>query len=129
MQRVSENKIKILFVDDDPLMLTILKNRYENKGYRIYTASSGDEALEIFEKERPSLVISDYVMRGMDGDELCAKMKSLDSNVRILILTGQKLDNFIIKAMKSGADDYITKPFSPVELDFKIEKLLKSQDD
>ncbi|MCR4431163.1 MAG: response regulator [Tepidanaerobacteraceae bacterium] len=125
MEKVQENKIKILLVDDDPLMLTILKNRYESRGYGIYTAASGEEALEIFEKERPSIVISDYVMRGMDGDELCIKLKKLDSKVKILMLTGQKLDNFVIRAMKSGADDYMTKPFSPVELDFKIEKLLK----
>lgn len=125
MEKVQENKIKILLVDDDPLILTILKNRYESRGYGIYTAASGEEALEIFEKERPSIVISDYVMRGMDGDELCIKLKKLDSKVKILMLTGQKLDNFVIRAMKSGADDYMTKPFSPVELDFKIEKLLK----
>lgn len=119
---------KILVVDDDVLIQTILKNRYERKGYIVYTASNGDEALEIYKRERPSVVISDYVMKGMDGDELCAKIKSIDKGAKVIVLTAQKLDSYVIRVMKAGADDFITKPFSPVELDYKIEKLLKAKD-
>jgi DNA-binding response OmpR family regulator len=119
---------KILVVDDDVLVQTILKNRYEQKGYIVYTASNGDEAIEIYKKERPSVVISDYIMKGMDGNELCEKIKNIDKDAKVIILTAQKLDNYVIKAMKAGADDFITKPFSPVELDYKIEKLLKEKD-
>ena len=120
-----EEPAKILVVDNDPLIQDLLRNRFAGKGHMVYTASSGEEALKIFKDLRPAVVITEYLLPGMDGDRLAAAVKKIDKNVKVLFLSSQKLDSFIEKAIHSGADDYLKKPFSPWELDFKIERFLK----
>lgn len=119
--------VKILVVDNDPLLQNILKDRYTQKGYDVYIAGSGEEALELFREIMPAVVITEYLLPGMDGDRLTAAIKKIDKNARVLFLSAQKLDNIIERAMLAGADDYLTKPFLPLELDFKIARILKEQ--
>ncbi|MGB9813312.1 MAG: response regulator [Thermovenabulum sp.] len=113
---------KILIIEPDNMTMEVLKKRYELKGYKVFTALSANDALEIFEKEGPKVIITEFLLPGMDGDILTKRLKEMDRNTKVIVLTSQKMEMYIERAMKAGADDFITKPFSPVELDYKIEK-------
>lgn len=118
-----QSKVKnILFVDDDKIILSILKSRYKNKGYNVFTASDGTEALKILENNRIDLVVTDYYMRLMNGDELIKNIRQRDKEISIIVLSSQKNEDHIKRTLDLGADDYILKPFSPVELDSRIKK-------
>ncbi|SHH14229.1 diguanylate cyclase (GGDEF) domain-containing protein [Thermosyntropha lipolytica DSM 11003] len=119
----SRNK-NILFVDDDKIILSILKSRYKNKGYNVFTALDGTEALEILENNKIDLVVTDYFMKLMNGDELIKNIRQKDKEIAIIVLTSQKNEEYIKRALDLGADDYIIKPFSPGELDSRIKKLI-----
>lgn len=115
---------KVLFVDPNKTLREIVSRRYRNMGIKVYLATSGEEALKVFKEVRPSLVVTDLVMPGMDGDVLIRALKEIDPSVKVIILTSQQLDSYLIRAEEAGADDYLRKPFSPVELDYKIRKSL-----
>ncbi len=118
------NAINLLFVDDDKIILSILKSRYKNKGYNVFTASDGIEALEILKSSDIDLVVADYYLKIMNGDELIKKIREKDSKIPIIVLSSQKNEYYIKRTLDLGADDYVVKPFSPVELDSRIKKLL-----
>ncbi|MBZ4663618.1 MAG: response regulator receiver modulated diguanylate cyclase [Caloramator sp.] len=118
------NMINILFVDDDRIILSILKSRYKNKGYNVFTASDGLEALEILKENDIDLVVTDYYLKLMNGDELIKKIRENNSDIPIIVLSSQKNEDYIKRTLDLGADDYVVKPFSPVELDSRIKKLL-----
>lgn len=120
-----QSKIKnILFVDDDKIILSILKSRYKNKGYNVFTASDGTEALEIIDNNKIDLVVTDYYMKLMNGDELIKNIRQRDREISIIVLSSQKNEEYIKRTLDIGADDYVLKPFSPVELDSRIKKLI-----
>ncbi|KXZ39228.1 diguanylate cyclase (GGDEF) domain-containing protein [Alkalithermobacter thermoalcaliphilus JW-YL-7 = DSM 7308] len=122
---VKQNKIvNILFVDDDKIIVSILKSRYKNKGYNVFTASDGLEALEILKNYDIGLVVTDYYLKLMNGDELIKNIRQTDKETPIIVLSSQKNEDYIKRTLELGADDYILKPFSPVELDSRIKKLL-----
>ncbi|GFR36328.1 hypothetical protein TCEA9_21400 [Thermobrachium celere] len=118
------NTINILFVDDDRIILSILKSRYKNKGYNVFTASDGLEALEILKDNKIDLVVTDYYLKLMNGDELIRKIREKNDDIPIIVLSSQKNEEYIKRTLDLGADDYVVKPFSPVELDSRIKKLL-----
>ncbi|AEM79728.1 GGDEF domain-containing response regulator [Thermoanaerobacter wiegelii] len=122
---LKENAIKnILFVDDDKIILSILTARYKSKGYNIYSVSDGTDALEIIKKNKIDLVVTDYYMKLMNGDELIKRIREQNKNIKIIVLSSQKNEDYIKRTLELGADDYVIKPFSPVELDSRIKKLL-----
>ncbi len=116
--------MKILVVDDDPDTVKLLKYFLEAKGRQVQTASNGAEALELFKKEPPDLVILDVILPGMDGWAVLQKIRE-SSQVPVLMLTGKDAPTDKVKGLLSGADDYIAKPFDLAELEARIVAVMR----
>ena len=120
-----ENKdITILIVDDEVQIRNILRILLSKKGYTVREASSGAEAVEAVRKGGVDLVIMDIMMPRMNGIEATARIREL-STVPVLFLTAKSLDSDKREAYSGGGDDYLTKPFSSVDLMLKVESLLR----
>ena len=117
-------KEKILIVDDEASICQILKTRLTIKGYQIYTALNGEQALEIFKYENPNLVILDIMLPDLDGYEVCQELRK-NSDVPIIMLTALGNISDRVMGLEFGADDYIIKPFSPKELEARIRAALR----
>lgn len=115
---------KILIADDEQLMRQLVIDFLKPEGYEILEASDGKEALEIYDKEHPDLILLDVMMPGYDGWTVCCEIRR-ESTVPIMMLTakGEEIDQLF--AYDLGADEYITKPFSPKILVAKIKALLR----
>ena len=103
---------KILTVDDELGIDSFFYEFFTVRNYEVFNAASGKEALEIVKRERPRIVLLDINMRGMDGIETLKRIKEMDKDVTIIMVTGVKDDDVAKKAKEIGADDYITKPLS-----------------
>lgn len=117
---------RILVVDDSRLAQKMIRDRLESAGYTVVTASSGEEALAWLQREVPDLVISDVVMPGIDGYELCRRMRKQPrlANVPVILLTARGGISEKVAGFEAGADDYLVKPFDPVELELRVKVLL-----
>tara|TARA_B100000780_G_scaffold268553_1_gene226594 strand:- start:3202 stop:3948 length:747 start_codon:yes stop_codon:yes gene_type:complete len=124
IQKSINNKEKVLVVDDEASIRRILDTRLSMIGYVVITACDGEEALSIFRKETPNLVILDVMMPKLDGYGVCQEIRKT-SDVPIIMLTalGDVADR--ITGLELGADDYVIKPFSPKELEARIRSVLK----
>lgn len=101
---------KILLADDDPTFVRLVNEVLTQKGYKMFTASNGQEALQLMFTHKPDLVLLDVVMPGMDGWQTCHRIREL-SDVPIVMITGWKTaDDDIVRGFDYGADDYIIKP-------------------
>lgn len=118
----------LLVVDDNPEVLDYLEMIFSNK-YQVIKAENGLKALEILKKVLPDLVISDLMMPGMDGIELCEKVKTdiNISHIPFILLTAKSNIESRIKGLQTGADDYIAKPFHPDVLKLRVNKLIETQ--
>jgi two-component system KDP operon response regulator KdpE len=114
----------ILVVDDEPQITRVLRTSLTAQGYEIRVASDGEMALEILKDFSPDLVITDLAMPNMNGVELCRRVRSF-SQVPILVLSVRQEERSKIEALDSGADDYITKPFSTGELLARVRAALR----
>ncbi|MFD3157799.1 response regulator transcription factor [Haloimpatiens sp. FM7330] len=117
-------KEKILIVEDDLEIARILKEHLTRRGYVVNWSSTGKEGLEDFKKDNYELVIVDIMLPEMDGFTLCKAIR-MESDVPLLITSAKKSDEDKVKGLKLGADDYITKPFSLVEFEARIESHLR----
>lgn len=124
MNRVKE---KILIVDDETSIRRILETRLSMIGYDVISASDGEEALYVFRKEYPTLVVLDVMMPKLDGYGVCQELRK-ESDVPIIILTALGDVSDRITGLELGADDYIVKPFSPKELEARIRSVLRRID-
>ena len=115
---------RILFVDDHPAMLSLLQQVAQAEGYACLLAGSGEEALRLLRREAVDAVVLDVMMPGMDGMEVCRAIRT-HSDVPILMLTARTEERDCIEGFNMGADDYVTKPFSPRELMVRIRALLR----
>ncbi|MGE5583520.1 MAG: response regulator [Bacillota bacterium] len=115
---------KILVVDDEPKIVEVVSSYLENKGYVVYPAFNGRQALEVFEKVRPCLVILDLMLPDMMGEEVCQCLRRI-SRVPIIMLTAKSTEEDLLNGLNLGADDYVTKPFSPRQLVARVEALLR----
>ncbi|UVI30781.1 response regulator transcription factor [Paenibacillus spongiae] len=114
----------ILLVDDEPEIIQLMKIYLLNEGYTLHTASSGVEALSILDKEAVDLIVMDIMMPEMDGFDACMKIRECNQMpIIFLSAKGQEVDK--IKGLSIGADDYVTKPFSPLELVARIKSHLR----
>ena len=115
---------KILVVDDEISIRQILETRLSIRGYEVILAANGEEALFLFKKEQPNLVILDVMLPKMDGYEVCSEIRK-DSQIPIIMLTalGDIVDR--VMGLELGADDYVMKPFSPKELEARIRSVLR----
>ena len=118
----------ILLVDDSEDILDYLSQDL-NRKYHVYTAMDGNEAMTILQQEVVQLVVSDVIMPGMDGLELCSTIKSSPelSHIPVILLTGKSALQSKIQGLKTGADAYIEKPFSLDHLNVQIENLLENR--
>jgi DNA-binding response OmpR family regulator len=120
---------KILIADDEPYILRSLSFVLKKEGFDIDTAADGEETLEKIEQFKPKILFLDIMMPKKDGYEVCKYLKSNDAtrDIYIIMLTarGQIIDKK--KGIESGADEYITKPFSPREIVSKVKNILESQ--
>ncbi len=114
---------KVLIVDDEASIRRILAFRLQQKGYQILTAVNGVEALELFNQTLPDLVIIDLMLPEMCGFELTEQIRK-KSYVPLIILSASTDEASIIKGLELGADDFVKKPFSPLELEVRIKGLL-----
>lgn len=108
-------KLRILLVDDDRVILTLLKGLLEKAGHTLFTASEGEEGLSLIEQVRPQLIITDWVMPGMDGLEFCRALRQNPAwrNIYVFIMTAQEGLDQLVMAFEAGANDYMTKPLRP----------------
>jgi len=120
-------KEKILAVDDDPDILKLLQYNLEKEGFSVITAANGQEALRLVRSQPPQAIILDLMLPEVDGLEVCRQIKRDEalSGIPILMLTakGEEVDRVV--GFELGADDYITKPFSPRELVLRVKAILK----
>lgn len=114
---------KILVVDDEPKIVDAVKAYLENSGYIVFTAFDGVEALSQFEKVDPDLVVLDLMLPKISGEEICQRIRK-QSRIPIIMLTAKVLIDEKINGFNFGADDYMTKPFSPRELVVRVRSLL-----
>ena len=121
------NKAKILIVDDEKDIIEFLKYNFEKEGFKVYTASNGNEGKKVAKKEKPDLIILDIMMPGMDGVELCQELRNIPEfeDTLIIFLTARGEDYSQIAGFEVGADDYITKPVRPRVLIARVKALLK----
>ncbi|MDP9751961.1 MULTISPECIES: response regulator transcription factor [Thermoanaerobacter] len=119
---------KILVVDDEIKILEVVKSYLEREGFSVITETNGNNVLDTFKKEKPDLVILDLMLPGISGEELCKRIRQF-SNVPILMLTAKVQESDKINGFSIGADDYLTKPFSPRELVMRVKAILRRTTD
>ena len=117
---------RILIVDDEEDVLELAQYNLEQSGYHVETAASGEQALTYSKKKTPDLIILDLMLPGIDGLEVCKQLKSdvKTEGVPIIMLTAKGEEADIVTGLELGADDYVTKPFSPKVLVARIRRLL-----
>lgn len=118
----------LLLVDDDPFILEGIGSDLEINGYRVTRAASGELAVDLLEKEKFDLIITDLIMETMDGIQVLKRAKELDPEVQVIILTGYGDLSSAIKAMRNQADDYLLKPCESQEMIFRVKNCLEKQD-
>lgn len=118
---------KILIVDDDPLMLTLLSKLLDANGYKSYTVNNGQAALDLLAREEIRLIITDLDMPGLSGEQLCKAIRATNFGryIYIIIITAQTGDLSLVNAMEAGADDYISKPVNPLELKARLSSSVR----
>ena len=116
--------MKLLLVDDDPDLLTVTSFALQQAGYLVVKADSAPAALRVFENERPDLAILDINLPGGSGFDLCAAFRRT-SRLPIMMLTVRGEEEDLVRALELGADDYLTKPFSPRTLLARVKALLR----
>lgn len=115
----------LLVVEDDPALQTLVAGRLRESGYSVATASSGPEALTLADAEPPALVVLDVMLPGMDGLEVCRRLRTRYPLVYIVMLTARADEMDRVVGLEVGADDYVTKPFSLSELVARVRAALR----
>lgn len=118
---------RVLVVDDEPDIVALVAYHLAKAGYRVSTASSGTDALALARQERPSLIVLDLMLPGLSGFEVLERLRADEATqgVAVLMLTARKDEPDRIRGLSLGADDYLTKPFSPQELVLRVAAILR----
>ncbi len=124
---MENKKIKILVVDDDPDIIEIISYNLKKENYKVFSCYNGTDSIKIAEKEKPDLIILDVMMPGMDGIQVCEKLRSKNkfNNTIIMFLSARGEDFTHIAAYDAGADDFVNKPLKPRLLISKVTSLLR----
>jgi len=115
---------KVLVVDDDAKTVELVKLYLTRDGYKVYTATDGNEALDIARQVRPDLMVLDLMLPGVNGLEICRTLKN-EFDVLVIMLTARTTEEDKLAGLDMGADDYVTKPFSPRELAARVRAVLR----
>lgn len=121
-------KTKVLLVEDDPNLGSLLKEYLEAKGYSTVLATNGKQGYDVFSKDKFGICILDVMMPIKDGITLAKEIRAIDANIPIVFLTAKSMKEDAIEGFSVGADDYITKPFSMEELLLRIKAILRRTD-
>lgn len=116
--------VKIVVVDDEPMIVDVIKAYLEKAGYVVYSAHTGSDALRIIERVDPDFIILDLMLPDFSGEEICKRVR-VTSNVPIMMLSAKTQEEERINGIVIGADDYVTKPFSPREVVVRVEAILR----
>lgn len=118
---------KLLLVEDDPALAELLEYRFSKEGYAVRTTADGDEALIMAREDAPDLVILDWMIEGTSGIEVCRQLRrdKETAHVPIIMLTARETEDDRVRGLETGADDYLTKPFSPRELLARISAVMR----
>ena len=114
----------ILVVDDERKIVDLVRTYLEREGYRVVAAHDGKAALEMARREKPSLIVLDWMLPGMSGVDVCRTLRA-ESAVPIVMLTARAEESDKLIGLELGADDYVTKPFSPKELVARVRVVLR----
>ena len=114
----------VLLVDDDYTLLTVLARRLSREGYQVQTAGSGQAALRALQGGWPAILVVDLMMPGMDGFELCRRVKQI-ADLPIIVLSAVDASEAKVSALELYAEDYVTKPFDPDELVARVQRVLR----
>jgi DNA-binding response OmpR family regulator len=117
-------RTQVVIADDDPMVLSLVRIAVENFGMDCHAANNGADALETIRRIRPHAAVLDVNMPAMDGYEVLAAVRREDLPVRVLLLTARQQESDVIRGFTLGADDYMVKPFSPMELVARLKRLL-----
>ncbi|MGI9646282.1 MAG: response regulator [Ilumatobacteraceae bacterium] len=115
---------RILAVEDDERIRSAVKLALEDEGWTVDEAESGEEAIDIFQRSSPDVVLIDIMLPGIDGFELCRTLRRT-SDVPVVMVTARNDTHDVVAGLEAGADDYLTKPFAPKELSARIRALLR----
>ncbi|QKY69323.1 response regulator transcription factor [Lentibacillus sp. CBA3610] len=115
---------KVLVVDDEEVILEVLEAYFKKEGWFVDFASNGLEALKKAKHERPDIMILDLMLPDISGEEVCRLIRK-ESNVPIIMLTAKSAEDDLINGIVIGADDYVTKPFSPREVVIRVKAVLR----
>lgn len=115
---------KILLVDDEINLLNVVKDYLTLESYEVYVADNGKRAMELFKEIQPDFIILDLMLPDISGEEICKRIRS-KSDVPILMLTAKNSEEDRVSGLYIGADDYLTKPFSPRELVGRVRAILR----
>lgn len=118
---------RVLVVEDEPDIAALIAYQLTREGYRVETAGTGQEALQSVGRDIPDLVVLDRMLPGVGGDEILKRLKDEPgtANIPVLVLTAKKEQEDRIEGFELGADDYLTKPFSPRELVLRVQAILR----
>jgi DNA-binding response OmpR family regulator len=115
----------VLIIEDDPAILFGLRDNFERAGYAVRTAIEGQLGLDLARSLRPDLLLLDLMLPGRSGYEICQTLRAEDHDMPIIMLTALGQEDQIVKGLNLGADDYVTKPFSPAELVARVKAVLR----
>ena len=114
----------VLLVDDDVKLVQLLQTYFNKEGFITYTANDGLDALQTARERKPNIIVLDLMLPGLDGWEVCRKIRK-DSDIPIIMLTARDEESDRLVGLEIGADDYVTKPFSPREVVARVKAILR----
>lgn len=123
-QAVAEPRRRVLIVDDEASVREVLGQYLDLEGFDVFAASDGATALQLFQSSPPDLVILDLMLPGVDGIEICRRVRSA-SAVPIVMLTARSEEADKLEGFRAGTDDYVTKPFSPREVVMRVQAIVR----
>ncbi len=117
----------LLIVEDDPDIVDVVRYNFEREGFRVLFASSGERGLQEAFRSRPELIVLDLMLPGIDGFEICRRLRASDDTraIPVIVLSAKGEESDVIVGLELGADDYVTKPFSPRELVSRARAVLR----
>lgn len=119
--------MKILIAEDEEMMLKTMEFRLKKEGFQVIACCNGEEAMEKIISENPDIIVTDIMMPFITGLDIVRKVKvELELNIPIIVLSAVGLEKTVLEAFDLGADDFITKPFSPNELIIRIRRLSRA---
>jgi DNA-binding response OmpR family regulator len=125
LNALSDIDVDVLVIEDDEVTRRYTVASLAKAGYKVMEAASGEEGLSIAKEQKPTVIVLDIMLPGIDGFEICAKLHASEIDSIIIMLTAKSEDVDKIRGLELGADDYMVKPFNPIELIARIKAILR----